>query len=181
MIESDYLFKLQGYQARLIHENDALQLQALAEKCADYCMLVDGHPARPAAAVELLSDLPVGKPIEDKVVLGIFSQENQMVGFLDAVRDYPSQGAWWIGLLLFEPDYRNKGLGRLTVRSFEDWAYLRGANQILLGVVEANEKAFKFWQSVGYQVIERQPPRKFDKLTHVVIKMAHDLSAVKSA
>ncbi len=173
------LFSVSGYHTHLIQDKDMVELQALLEKCNDYMLLVDGHPAGPSAAINLISERPEGKAVEDKVVLGIFSASKELVGVLDAVKDYPRLNDWWIGLLLINPVFRNQKLGKMVVDSFTKWASQQGARMIFLGVVEANEKAYRFWHSVGFSEVGRQPPRQFDSLTHVVITMGYDLSEVK--
>ncbi len=181
MASYNELLNIPGYHARLLQQGDLGELQLLLEKCLDYMLLVDGHPAGPSAAASLFSDFPSGKTAADLVLIGISTQENRLVGLLHAVTDYPETGACWIGLLLIDPEYRNQGLGKLIVWSFEDWLASRGAQGIMLGVVESNERALKFWQSVGFEVVERRPPEQIGDLTHVVIWMAHALSKVKSA
>jgi GNAT superfamily N-acetyltransferase len=174
------LLSIPGYHSCLIDKRDVGQLQSLLEACADYCILIDGHPPSSTSAINLLTDRPEGKSLDDIVLVGIYTQENEMVSLLDALRDYPGEGDMWIGLLLVHPGHRDKGLGTMIVRAFEDWALAQGVEQIFLGVVEANDKALKFWQSVGFQVTGRQPPRKFDNLTHVVITMVYELTQVHS-
>ncbi len=172
------LFAVPGFHTYLIQDKDMDALQVLLEKCNDYMLLVDGHPAGPSAAINLFTERPEGKAVEDKVVLGIFSSSKELVGVLDAVKDYPRPNDWWIGLLLINPVYRNQKLGKRVVDSFRKWARQQGAQWLYLGVVEANENAYRFWLGAGFIEIMRQPPRQFDSLTHVVITMGRDLSEV---
>ncbi len=169
-------FPVPGYRTRLILDNDMVALQELLEKCNDYMLLVDGHPAGPSAAINLITERPEGKAVKDKEVLGIFSSSKELVGVLDAVKDYPQVNEWWIGLLLINPVFRNQKLGKMVVDSFTKWARQHGAQRIFLGVVEANEKAYRFWRSVGFSEVARQPPKQFDNLSHVVITMGYELS-----
>ncbi len=175
------LFSIPGYSLRVLSQEDIPQLQAFYERCADYSLLVDGYLPRPDAAVSLLMDHPPDRTVEDKLLIGIYLPPQTLVGILDAVKDYPEQGAWWIGLFLIDPAYRNQGLGRKVVSAFKVWLVTQNAEGILLGVVEVNEKAFKFWQSLGFEVIERRPPVRIGDLTHVVITMAHALTPVQHA
>ncbi len=177
---TDDLFAVPGYHTHLVGENDMGALQRLLEKCNDYMLLVDGHPAGPSAAVTLISERPEGKAVEDKVVLGIFSSNKELVGVLDAVKDYPRVNDWWIGLLLIDPIYRNQKVGKMVVDSFAKWAGRQGAKWIFLGVVEANENAYRFWRAAGFSESVRQPPKQFGSLTHVVITMGRALSEVKA-
>lgn len=172
------LFTLQGFHITQLHADDQAELQTLLENCADYSFLVTGLPPKPSAAVSLLKDCPPGKTLADKLLIGIATGNKVLVGVLDAVRDYPAQDDWWLGLLLLEPAHRKKGLGRQIYLTFEHWASQQGARRIYLGVLKDNAKAFRFWQSLGFKVVERQPARQLGNRTHVVIIMAHTISEV---
>jgi ribosomal protein S18 acetylase RimI-like enzyme len=172
----DDLFPVAGYHTRFIDEKDVDALQMLLEKCVDYMLLVDGHPAGPTAAASLFSDYPPGWGASDLLIIGIFSREDHLVGLLHAVRDYPQAGACWIGLFLVDPQFRSQGLGKKVIRSFEAWLRSQATQGLLLGVVEQNDRALRFWQSLGFVVFERRPPAKIGDLTHEVIAMAHPLS-----
>ena len=176
MINIPNLFTIPGYQTTLIQGNDLGDLQSLLEKCADYSLMVDGTLPNPSEAASLLVDCPVGKTIVDKFVFGFSNGEQGLIGMLDAVRDYPTQGDWWLGLLLLDPAQRNKGLGRRIYQSFEDWVSQQGARRIFLGVVEENQKAYQFWQKLGFVTVEKHPARQFGNLTHEVIILVRNLS-----
>src|SRR5262249_12683756 len=139
--------------------DDGPAVQALLERSADYAELVMGVPPRPAEAQSLYIDLPEGKGYADKFLLGIFSGrkgEQRLVGVLDAIRDYPEPGEWWIGLLLLEPEQRGHGLGERAFRALEHWAGARGASGIRLAVLEHNVRAKRFWQRLGFVELERR-------------------------
>jgi ribosomal protein S18 acetylase RimI-like enzyme len=169
-------FFLTGYHTALMKADDQAELQTLLERCADYSLLVDGSPPIPSAAASLLSDCPPGKTLANKFVIGFSTRKQDLIGVLDAVRDYPTQDDWWLGLLLLDPVYRNQRLGRRIYQAFEHWASLQGARRIFLGVIEENDKAYQFWQKLGFEILERQPERQFGNMTHVVITMVRNLS-----
>jgi GNAT superfamily N-acetyltransferase len=180
MFNHDELFCVPGCKTRVLQLSDQAELQALLERCADYCLLVDGYPPEPSAAIELLADCPPGKTPDEMLALGFYTEEHGLIGVLDMLRNYPDNGDWWIGLLLIDPAHRNKGLGRQIYLAFETWARQRDVGRIFLGVVEKNDKAFSFWRSLGFDEVDRQPPRQFGRLTHVVITMRRDLLKGKS-
>jgi GNAT superfamily N-acetyltransferase len=147
---------------------DLATLQDLLERCPDYFELVEGRAVRHSEAADLLADCPPGWSAEDKLLLGIFDEQQQLVGILDAVPDYPVRSTWFIGLLLLDPACRSHGLGRRFYRAFEAWAARAGAVRIELGVVEANAAAARFWARQGFRRIERRPPRRFGLREHAV-------------
>jgi GNAT superfamily N-acetyltransferase len=171
MININPIFGLPGYRVSLLGPETIPALQGLLERCTDYSLLVKGEPPDSNAAESMLADCPPGKTQEDKVVIGITDGQECLVGVLDAICGYPAVDCWWLGLLLLDPSYRNQGLGQRIYRSFEQWVGQRGAKNILLGVLEENVKAFRFWRSLGFEVVEKQTPRLFGHSTHTVIVM----------
>jgi GNAT superfamily N-acetyltransferase len=98
-----------------------------------------------------------------------------LIGLIDAVEGYPDEGAWWLGLMLIDPEYRGKGLGHKLYQAFENWILEQGAVGVCLGVVEENDKALAFWGSLGFQEHDRQPSRQFGDKTHAIITMVRYL------
>jgi ribosomal protein S18 acetylase RimI-like enzyme len=125
-----------------------------------------------------LAECPPGKTLMDKSVIGIFDEEQVLFGVLDAVRNYPAQDDWWLGLLLLDPAQRNKGLGNRIYQAFEHWVGQQGGRRIYLGVIEENQKAFRFWKRMDFEIVETQPSRFFGNLSHVVVVMIRNLSEV---
>jgi ribosomal protein S18 acetylase RimI-like enzyme len=171
----EILFASGAVYATLLSEADLADLQHLLESSSDYNDLLTGLPVDSDAARELLTVGPPGKPREDKFVFGIYLGGNTLIGVLDAIRDYPSEGVWYVGLLLLEPRYRRQGQGESIYRAFERWASQSGAQEIRLGVLEANAKALRFWQRLGFTEIERRPPRRYGLREHVVIEFSRKL------
>jgi RimJ/RimL family protein N-acetyltransferase len=153
---------------------DTPALQDLLERCADFSWLVEGQPPFPQAAEEQLADLPPGKGLEDKYIYGIYT-ENTLVGVLDAIRGYPQEGVWWIGLLLLDPAQRGRGTGEQALHIFVDWAGQQGAGTFMLGVVEENQRGLQFWQRMGFELVETRPPRLFGRKEQVVLVMRKDI------
>jgi ribosomal protein S18 acetylase RimI-like enzyme len=101
----------------------------------------------------------------------VFTGQQELAGVLDAVRDYPAPGDWWLGLLLLAPAQRNQGLGQRVYQAFEHWAGENGARCIYLGVLAENTDAYRFWQKAGFELVERRPAQHFGQVEHVVITM----------
>jgi GNAT superfamily N-acetyltransferase len=170
------IFEISGYRVRLLGPDDLPALQSLLERCADYNRMVSGDPPGSDAAEHLLDNRPPGRSSEDKAVIGIYDVDRNLVSVLDAVCDYPQTDCWWVGLLLIDSAHRNQGLGRRIYQCFEQWVAQQGTKYVLLGVIEENEKAYRFWQSMGFEEIEKQQPRRFGNIDHVIVTMACDIS-----
>jgi RimJ/RimL family protein N-acetyltransferase len=172
---SSPLFTVLGFTTRQLGLEDVGLLQALLVRCSDYFHLVSNSPPPPSAASSLLTEHPDGKNLEDKSLLGFFSDSRDLIGVLDFVRDYPSRGDWWLGLLLLDPAFRN-GLGFCIYRAYETWAIQCKVHRINLGVIDQNQGAYRFWRKIGFEPLERQPARLIGNAGHVVITMCQTLT-----
>jgi len=155
---------------RLLFE-DIGAIQGLFEKCLDYKLLVDGHPADPGAVADDFLSFAPGKSPDDKFVFGIANQQNDLVGLLDAMRGYPDEKTWWIGLLLFVPEARSQGLGQMAIQGFIEYVRRSGGQAVMLGVVEENLQAYQFWSRMGFEFVCKREPRQFGNKTHTVLIM----------
>ena len=164
-----------GYLLMILAPEDESQVHALLERCADYIELVSGLPPSPATTHDLYMALPEGKGYEDKFLIGLFTPDNELIGVLDAIRDHPQQKEWYLGLLLLEPEQRGQGLGEQVYHAFEHWVAQQDAQAIRLTVAEQNERAYRFWQRLGFVEIERRPPQMFGAKESVFIVMRRSI------
>jgi GNAT superfamily N-acetyltransferase len=154
---SDSTFDLPGHVVFRLRREDAGLLQGLCERCSTYFELHDGAPPGPTIGEEEVIALPEGKTLDDKFLFGIRSATGELVGVLDLIRDFPAPGEWWLGLLMLDPRERSAGLGGRFYRAAEAWAAERGALRVLLGVLEQNPDAERFWRRLGFSELRRQP------------------------
>lgn len=167
---------LDGYTVARLGLADAPAVQVLYEQCSDYHALEEGIPTRPGAAEHLLTALPPGKQAADKYVLGIHDRAGGLVGVLDLIRDCPSPGEWWLGLLMLHPAVRASGLGGRIYRSAVRSIGGQGGTAVYLGVLEHNAAAERFWRRMGFQELRRE--RYTSAVGHAsrVIVMRHRLA-----
>ena len=153
----DPTFTLDGFEVRRLGPGDAAEVQRLYERCTDFHQLAEGMPTRPGAGAHEIEALPPGKMSTDKFIFGVAAPDGALVGYLDLVRDYPGPGEWWIGLLMLDADVRGAGMGTRLVRGAAEWAAAGGARAILLGVLERNPRAERFWRRQGFAEVDRRP------------------------
>jgi GNAT superfamily N-acetyltransferase len=151
-----------------LRPDDAVRLQALFDVCADYALIVDGEPFSPTAAEEEFTAGPPGKALDDKFVYGLVDPHGEIAGLLEGMRDYPEPGVWWIGLLLLAPEVRGQGVGRRLIEGFIEYARLQGAVRLMLGVVEENRAAYRFWEQMEFTRVRTTEPRPFGRKVHAV-------------
>ncbi len=171
---SERVFELTGCFGVRLDESRRVELQAFYEGCADYVELVTGQPPGPNEAAELLASLPRGKTQEDKFVIGLFDAPGHMVGVLDVVRDYPRPAEWFLGLLMFGPSWRGRGLGERVYRRLEEWVRACGGKAIHLIVQEQNPGALRFWQRMGF-VVQGMGKQQLGVRENVYLRMTREL------
>lgn len=144
------LFYIEPYRVCFLFPDNIPALDDLCHRCSDYYEMVTGSPPGSDAGYELYFDLPPGKEMEDKFLLGILNGEGKMVGLLDMVKDYPEQNINFIGLMLIDPLERRKGLGEKIIDRLLEWLRQSNVHELRLGVVRQNTRALNFWRKVGF-------------------------------
>lgn len=153
-------FALGGLVATRIAPGDEpgrAALQDLLERCADYMTLEDGVPPRPSAAAELIAALPPGRSQQHKHVLGLARAAGEpFIAVIDAVRGFPDEGDWFVGLVLVDPAERGRGRGAAIMADLEDWFRRERGVASYLAVLERNPAAQRFWLRQGYVQLDRR-------------------------
>lgn len=144
---------INGYEiSQLSRQNNDI-VEELCNKCSDYFMLSGGALPSKDDGSALFTDLPPNKSLEDKFLFGVY-KFNKLIGIIDIIKDFPAISEWTIGLLLIEPEERGKGLGIMIHDALVNWARHLGAKKFSIGVIEDNDRAFRFWSNLGYEKIE---------------------------
>lgn len=145
-------------------------------KCADYYLMHEGEQPTEKHALEIFKALPPGKNYEDKFVLGIFRDKNdlhginELLGIIDLVKNFPVEGEWMLGLFYIDPKERGKGLGKLVHQTLTQWAGKFGAKSFRIGVLEENYQGKHFWSGLGYRKVKEsfQGSQQNRHLIHVM-------------
>ncbi|MHC1781715.1 MAG: GNAT family N-acetyltransferase [Anaerolineaceae bacterium] len=162
------------YHTVILTDNDAFTVQVLFEECQDFTLLVTALPAADDEGQKLFSDLPQGMKSEDKTVFGLFTN-TKLVGVIDSIDGYPTEGMWFIGLFLLHPGCRGNGTGRVWLKAYEAYARAGGAKCIRLGVVEQNTRGRSFWEKNGFSFEARRPPVRYGNKDNIVLVMRKEL------
>lgn len=172
----EILFQVEDYYTRRLTGQDLAQLQALCDRCTDYSELTEGKPTPPDAAYNILwRDLPPQKTFDDKIVLGLSTSPEQLIGVIDIACDYPEPGIWFVGLFLLDPIVRNQGIGSRMFLALVNWADQLGAQQIRIAVLEENTSGLRFWQRLGFETIDKRPPQQFGNKEHARFVLQHTI------
>lgn len=132
-----------GYKINLLSLKNNKIVQKLCEKCSDYYILHGGVLPSKEDINEIFTALPPNKNYEDKFVLGIYNFD-ELVGIVDIIKDFPTDGEWMLGLMLIDPARRSNGLGKIVHSALVTWAINLGAKSFRIGVIEDNYNGIRF-------------------------------------
>jgi ribosomal protein S18 acetylase RimI-like enzyme len=85
-----------------------------------------------------------------KIYVGEFA--GQLVGTTSLSREGE---AWYIGMVMVDPEYRRRGFARALVEAACDEARARGVKRVILHVREENTPAKNLYLSLGFTLFER--------------------------
>jgi GNAT superfamily N-acetyltransferase len=164
------LFTVAGRRVVALDPSDAPALQRLFERCGDYFELLEGRPPAPNAALNEILDGPPERVPHDLFSLGIEDGAGELLGLISGLRHHRRPNQWYVGFLLLDPVVRGRGLGSTAYWAFQHWIAAQGAESLLLAVLEENERARRFWQSLGFASRHAYPARQIGLKRHVLIE-----------
>lgn len=139
-----------AYSTRPLGPPDLPRVQALFDRCRDYFVIAIGAPAAADEAARAFVAGPPNKSVDDKRVVGVFGRNEELVGMLDALTDWPDNGVWMMGMLLIDPGHRGIGLGKAVHSAYQGWARSCRAKELQTAVVSHHEAGIAFLKAVGY-------------------------------
>lgn len=86
------------------------------------------------------------------------------VGFVSRYEESPVGGGWWeLGIVIFDPQWWGRGIGRRVLRLWTDRTFARstGVHVITLTTWSGNERMIRSAQAVGYRECARIPEARF--------------------
>ena len=146
------MFDLKGFRVGLLGEDDCPDIDALYDRCADFIRLSEGRDPVPGDGRMLLIERPEAAPDVEKLVMGLYDGPC-LIGVLDLLKDYPSEGIWYLGLMLIEPARRRDGLGSALFEALGGWVAGQGGQVMRLAVIEQNAAGHRFWTRQGFHQV----------------------------
>ena len=134
-----------------LRDNHAPALDRLCSECSDYYEAVTGLPPWSAEAQSLFLAIPPHGDYDKKRLWGLFDNDH-LYGVIDGAFDHPSEGYFWIGLMMLEPKARGRGRGGAALATVADHANQGGAHTLSLAVRRDYRPAHRFWTAAGFQV-----------------------------
>lgn len=158
----------------LDRQRDLDAVTDLALACDDYTRAVRGTPADAADGPAFFEDAPPERTAAGMVKLGAF-ENGALLGIADIVPDYPTDGIWYLGLMLVRPEERGRGIGPLFLDHIDGLARAANADRLSLSVMTTNKRALHFWKAQGFRAIRRLPRSTFGRLSHERLELARPL------
>jgi GNAT superfamily N-acetyltransferase len=118
---------------------DAAGVADLYNRCSDYFLLQDG--AAPAGRCSRAFLRCAARKERPQSSCPGMEGAGGLYAIAAILRDYPRDGTWYLGFMIVDAAQRGRGVGRSIYSTVESWAAARGATEIRLAVLEANEAA----------------------------------------
>lgn len=134
---------------RLDPAGDLDAVERLYQAAAAFWVMTDRTPPDRQKAVEFFTDGPPGCDPAVAQRLGLFEQD-RLVGVAELSFGFPEPEDGYLGLMLFDPAARGRGLGPLFLAEVERLARARGCPRLLLAVLEENRGGWRFWLGQGF-------------------------------
>ncbi|MDR0298849.1 MAG: GNAT family N-acetyltransferase [Streptococcaceae bacterium] len=140
-------------ELKVLKRSQLREVEEVFASSTDYLRLENGELDIKEASRDFFDTLPPGKTYKDKQTMGIY-ESTELVGLIDLAENYPIQGTYFLGLLLFLPKVRNQGLGSQAHQEICQQVIESGGDKLRLGVLRNNPAGLRFWQRQGYKVLK---------------------------
>ncbi|MFX1508064.1 MAG: GNAT family N-acetyltransferase [Promethearchaeota archaeon] len=126
----------------------------IADYSKDYAQIkeVSIEEARSQTELQIEALLPNGYVTPD-VFIGFIQDKYQNIGYIWFIHELRKQYTFLADIEIF-PDYRNKGLGTLALKSLAKEVKELGFKAIVLHVFKHNVSAKRLYEKLGYTVIQ---------------------------
>jgi ribosomal protein S18 acetylase RimI-like enzyme len=148
-------FRTERLVARAASGEDLAALQAVLAGAPGYHELVDGVPAPPDAAADLLAEAEAD--VERVLLLLWPAAGGPAAGLLDVQLHWPEPDAAHVRLLLLREAVQGRGLGREATSGLEEVLRREGFRALRLAVTGPNAEARAFWERIGFAPVETRP------------------------
>lgn len=168
--------KIGNLRIRELHQEDIPHLQKLCEACADFHLLTQGAEPASNQGELLYNEYPPGKTHNDKLLFGIFTAQDEIMGMIELAMNYPDRETWFIGLLLLHPQCRGRGLGREMLAWLDEFLAQHAVKFLSVPVLAVNSRGKKFWECNGFTEIRQVENFKSGEITTTAHVMRKNLS-----
>lgn len=133
-----------------------------------YTALFQSHSITLEEVIKEVHARPIKTALYQKCFIGFYLNDT-LVAIADLILNYPNEEEGYIGLLMMDRDYQQKGYGKKIYQRIESAFKSVGFKRIELGVVKENKAAFSFWKNRGYQSIRHVTHAFESRLLYVTV------------
>jgi RimJ/RimL family protein N-acetyltransferase len=128
------------------------ELIAKGSRDAEYSRLLDSDPARPLAVKALEAELEEGLEETDSVTFVVYTLDgDKSIGFVSLNAISWNNRDAWVGIGIWDTEYRGKGYGTDAMRLVLRYAFTElNLHRVTLGVFEYNPRAQRSYQKAGF-------------------------------
>ncbi|HEX2979208.1 MAG TPA: GNAT family protein [Anaerolineaceae bacterium] len=122
---------------------------------SEYLRLLNSEPARPHSPGYLRAGMERTAEVHpDSFNFGVRTLDHdELIGFVELDDIQWPHGNGWIGIGIGDPEYWSRGYGTDATQTLLRFAFLEaGLHRVSLDVFEYNERAFRSYQKLGFQV-----------------------------
>lgn len=102
--------------------------------------------------IEDIKALPLNKSYDDKYYVGFF-ENDILVANMDLILGYPTEEIAFIGLLMLNINYQNKGIGSDIIKNVCKYLKELGYKKVRIGVDKENPQSNSFWVKNNFKII----------------------------
>ncbi|MET7981885.1 MULTISPECIES: GNAT family N-acetyltransferase [unclassified Streptomyces] len=129
----------------------------------EYCRAAGEYDPENIPADKVEADLREEAGTEGCEVLLARDEPDRIVGLVCLLDRHPTDGHPWIGLLLVHGGLRRQRIGSRLAGLVEERYRREGRDGIRLAVLENRPESLAFWNSQGWQEIDRRTDRQYGR------------------
>jgi GNAT superfamily N-acetyltransferase len=146
----EHLLSFREGTGRWLDASSERVLQELLEACREDLRLAVGGEPDAEEARALLLERPAGLAPDQRLVLGLYDEAGRLIAALDAYRDFPDPGTWFLALILVHPTMRGRSIATGLLARLERFAAGEGALEIHSVAPGHNPAIRQFMRRCGF-------------------------------
>ena len=128
----------------------------LAERARDYVIFEIGHAPDEEYVRQFFEATPPDLGPECLIHFAVM-EGDAIAGILCIADGYEFPEDWWLGLVLLDPAYRGRGIGKKAIDQTKARAAAAGRQALKLAVLDANIRGKMFWAREGFDLHRLAP------------------------
>lgn len=160
--------EISDYHVVLATSKHYHDIHHLMKRNRKYTALFQEHLLTLDEAIEEVKARPKNTSIYQKLFM-LFYKDNTLYAIIDLMMHYPKHDDAYIGLLMVDAVYQNKGIGHNLETTLIKVLTTLKFKRVELGVVVGNEKAYSFWKRLGYESLREVALPTNDKTLQVTV------------